>query len=191
MNFKNSIFSIQLILLLSSLITTLNHCDNRALPILLTSNNTCVMQYCTQEDFDNNICVKDNKIINTQWLNNIIKFGEVNGRLTKIGKYLRGDMLVFSGANPGNAFLPYFYGLKENGRPLFIKEDKETPFNCIDFGQANQGNNFGCIGYQEGEIFITKMLDNEEEYLLYFGSKNIFTELYDFQNNNILYSYTG
>ena len=69
----------QLIVIILSIVSSLNYCNDVKKPILLSSTNTCVLQYCTLQEYDNNICIKDNKIIKTQWLNNIIRFGVENG----------------------------------------------------------------------------------------------------------------
>ena len=195
MKFQNIIPLFQLIIIILSIVSSYNYCEDVKKPILLSSTNTCVLQYCTQEEFDNNICIKDNQIIKTQWLNNIITLGVENGRLTKTAKYKNGDMLAFSVKHPGEALYPYFYGLKENGRPLFIKEDKETPFNHIEYYSNFYNPNGGMSSYftyDEGEIFMTKMLQNEEEYLMYFGSqRNKCTELYDFDDNDLLFRLTN
>ena len=187
---KKSKLLIKLILILSYIKLSSNECPNRESPILLKSSGICSLIFCTEEQFNNNICVKDNKIIKDQWLNNIIKFGKQNCRFTSIAKYLNTSMIVFSAINPGDSFSPFFYGLKNNGRPLFNKEEKETPFNFINItiqGHANSESTISAIEYEEGEIFITKMLNNDEQYILYFGKENLFTELYDFENENIIF----
>ena len=119
---------INFILILITIKLSSSECDNRENPILLQSNGACSLLYCTKEQYNNNTCIIDNKIIKTQWLNNIIVFGEKNCRFTKIAKYLNTSMIVFSAINPGDSLSPFFFGLKNNGRPLFIKNDKETPF---------------------------------------------------------------
>lgn len=192
---QNSISLFQVIIIILSIVLSLNYCNDIKKPIFLTLNNTCVLQYCTQLEYDNNICIKDNQIIKTQWLNNIIRLGVENGRLTKTAKYRNGDILAFSVKNPGVALFPYFYGLKENGRPLFIIDDKETPFNHIEYSSDFYNQNYpgynSYFTYEEGEIFITQMLENEDEYLMYFGSQNKFTELYDFANDKLLFKLTN
>ena len=35
-------------------------------------SNECKLEFCEKEHFDSNYCIKNNSIIKTQWLNNII-----------------------------------------------------------------------------------------------------------------------
>jgi hypothetical protein len=111
------------------------------------------MYYCTKQDFEDKICIKGNNIIETQWLNNIITFGEENSRFTKIAKFSNGDLIAFSALQPGNA-QRYFYGLKNNGRPLFTDDNKETPFLILNI--ESDGNQFfeSYSKYEEGKVMF-------------------------------------
>ena len=173
---------IELVLILISIDSTLNYCINRSEPILLKESKECVMKYCNEEDFKNNICIKDNDIIRVQWLNNIINFGDENCRFPKIAKYSNGDMIVISQIKPGNSSTAYFYGLKENGRPLFIKNGKETPHNPLNNFFISHYNDFE---YDESEVLITKNDTNGKETLFILGKLYSFIELYNFDNKNI------
>ena len=177
-NFNNII--IKIILFFISIYSTLNYCNNISEPILLTQSNECVMKYCTEENFKNNICIIDNDIIRTQWLNNIIIFGDENCRFAKIAKYSNGDIIAISQINPGDSYAAYFYGLKENGRPLFIKNGKETPYNPLNNYIISQYDKFE---YDESESIIIKNETNGKEYILIFGRSSNFTEIYNFDNN--------
>ena len=171
-----------LILILILIDSSSNHCNNKSEPILLKEGNVCVMRYCTEEDFKNNICIIDNVIIRTQWLNNIIIVGEENCRFTKIAKYSNGDMIAISQINPGKSLGAYFYGLKENGRPLFTKNGKETPYNPLNNYTIS---NYISIEYGESEILIVKNETNGKENLLILGRLFQFIELYNFDNKTI------
>ena len=175
-------FIIRVILILISINNSLNYCNNISEPILLKKTNECVMKYCTEEEFNNEICIKDNNIIRIQWLNNIIHFGDENCRFTKIVKYHNGDIVVISQINPANSSAAYFYGLKENGRPLFIKNGIETPYNPLN-NYINSNNN--DIQYNESEVLIVKNETTGKEYLLILGKLNTFVELYNFESKNI------
>lgn len=89
-------FLIQLIIIFILLNFSLNECDHLH-PIFINSSRTCEMKYCTEEEFDNNICVKENKEIRVQWLNNIIKLGPINYRNSKLAKYQDGSIAIFTG----------------------------------------------------------------------------------------------
>jgi hypothetical protein len=160
----------------------LNNCPDREKPILLSLNDLCVMKHCTKQDFENKICIKGNNIIETQWLNNIIKFGEKNSRFTKIANYLNGDLIVFSALQPGNKSR-YFYGLKNNGRPLFIDNGKETSYMTLNL-DSNSFTHIYSDNYGEGEIIVAKM--GNEEFPMSFGKR---IELYDFNEKNVKKKY--
>ena len=184
MKIKNSLFFINILIFFRLIYSSSDYCNNTSLPILLSSNNSCLMKYCTEEEFSQNICIKDNHIIKTQWLNNIREFGEENCRITKIFKYSNEDMVTFCVIEPGVSKVPSFYGIKNNGRPLFIQDEKETPY--INF-EDNNDISYYDMQYQEGEVFMAKMSDNGEEYPIFFSKETGFTELYDFEE---LYIYS-
>ena len=176
------ILSTKLIYIFILIDSYLNECNDRSKPILLLPNNICVMKYCTEKDFEDKTCIKSNNIIKTQWLNNIIKFGEENSRFSKIVKYSNNDLIAFSALYPGSKSR-YFYGLKENGRPLFIENNKETPYLSLDLEIDNAFFDMNFLAYYEGEILAVKIGD--EEYIINIGNGFKFTELYDFKNKKV------
>ena len=180
-----SIFVVRLIFIFISIkYSFLDYCNDRSKPILLPSNNECVMKYCTDEDFENNICIKNNSIIRTQWLNNIIQFGDQNCRFPKIVKYSPGeDIVVVCQIFPEKSYSSYFYGLKENGRPLFIKDGKETPYNPLNnYIDSEDGKSNYCY---DSEFLMIKKEPERKDYLLKIGLNNDFIELYNFENKDI------
>ena len=73
---KKSIFFL-LIYLTKFLIYKEKEC-NKSYPIL--KEEECVLIYCTEEEYNEGICSKNNSIVRTQWLNNIIQVGDKNYR---------------------------------------------------------------------------------------------------------------
>ena len=130
-------------------------------------------------------------------LDNIIKFGGENYGFTRIAKFSTGEMIAFSGSSSVSSHIPNFYGLKKNGRPLFIKDSKETPYKSLDFEYINYINNMGWniqYNYDDCEIIVFKTADNEE-YIINIGRFYQLTESYDFKNEKIykrqmFFSYT-
>ena len=53
-------FMIKIIFLFLLIDICSNYCNDVSKPILLPADNTCVMKYCTEEEFINKICIKDN-----------------------------------------------------------------------------------------------------------------------------------
>ena len=162
-----------------------NVCKDRANPILIYSNNSCVLKYCEEIDFENNICKKDNDIIREQWLNNIITFGIKNCRYSKSSKYSNGGFIALTTKYSDSSYSPYFYGLKNNGRPLFIRNNIEDPY--LPLNDEINKETYTSKYYGEGEILIVKDKDNGEEYLINVLFYRGEIELFDFQKDNQIY----
>ena len=65
------------------------------------------MDYCSEDDFKNNICSINNAIVKTQWLNNIIWIGDKFFIYVNLEAYSNGDLEVetsSSEANPKRMF---------------------------------------------------------------------------------------
>ena len=147
-------------------------------PILL-EKRSCVSLNCSEYEFETNYCIINNTIIKTQWLTNIIVFGDLNFRYINFVTYSNGDMVVESTSCPGGP-KRMFYGLKKNGRNFF-KEN--TPFYSITAqGQDNSGKKY------ESEILIIKLNDGDEkdkEYIISMTKSDSYVELYDFDHDKI------
>ena len=71
----------------------------------------------------------------------------------------------------------YYYGLKPNGRPLFIKNGEETEFSSSNSDRVrNEGNIFG--------IQLLDTTSDDKEYIFAVGNNNAYIELYDFSLND-------
>ena len=75
------------------------NCDRNS-PIL--KDNKCQSIYCTKNEFDNNICKKDNEIIKTQWLNNFINFNQYRYRFTNMVISQEGDLILMTSPEDSN-----------------------------------------------------------------------------------------
>ena len=81
-------------------------------PIL--KDNTCSLSYCTESEFNNNLCSINNTKIKSQWLTNIIIFGDNNARFINFATFSNGDFIVE--ATPCKILIKirFFFGLKQN-----------------------------------------------------------------------------
>ena len=149
-----------------------NECDRNA-PILL-SDGTCTLKYCSDEEYENNVCTISNEIIKTQWLTNIIKIGDKDFRYVNFATYSNGDMIVETTAYPGNKYR-YFYGLKPNGLPLF---DNSYHYIIDANYERNEAVNFVAI------INDTQYLG--QEYLVSFSKGSKYSELFMFDSDNTI-----
>ena len=147
------------------------------------------MKYCTEEEFSNGKCMIDNNIIETQWLNNIITFGEEKSRFSRISKYSNDDVVAMAKTEE-NYPITYFYGLKENGRPLFFKDNKENSYKKLNGTsysynslQLDSNNNYKKQS-EEGETCVVQ-IGTDEEYIINVQRLDCNYELYDFVNNYV------
>ena len=157
--------------------SAINDCPDRNKPILDIQSNSCELKYCSESDISNNICKVDNKIIATQWLNNIIDFGIANCKYTKSATFSNDDIVFFSAAKN----IPYFFGIKKNGRALFTENGNET------YNYSLKKNSDDNLEYETGEIVVIKLGTDGDEYLFNIGDGSQYTELYDFANQRIYY----
>ena len=118
LNSYQFIFTIYFILQLSNKIIC--ECE-KEIPIL--KNGSCVNVFCTQEEFNENICSINNTIVKTQRLNNIIWIGDKYFRYINLVTYSNGDLIVETSSTEGTS-KRMFYGIKKNGRSFF-KGDKK------------------------------------------------------------------
>ena len=141
-------------------------------------SNSCTSEPCPKEGPNSNDCIINNKMIKTQWLNNIILIGGVGYRYLYFANYSNGDMIIGIASNP---FKPerVFFGLTHDGKPLFKENEEEKFFNSINITEDN---------YQlyEGEGFIIKSSfpeDYGKEYFFMVSKVGCNAELFDFTNN--------
>ena len=177
------IFNINIILfflLLQTILNeVLNECD-RETPIKL-KNDSCVMKYCTKDEYKSEECILDNPIIKAQFPNNIIIFGDFSFRYLNFLQFSNGDMIFETSPFPAypSTNKRIFYGLKNNGRYYFKKNDsnEETPFKNLTFENKNESK------FESGNSII--IIDGIE-YFLSMGRMNSYTEIFDFENNKII-----
>ena len=144
-------------------------------PIFISDE--CKLQYCSEEQFASEQCIIRNEIIKTQWLNNIIIIGDKNYRYINFGSYSNGDMVIQTTGYPGN-YTRKFYGIKNNGRPFFMKDSKETPYYTKDIPE-------GSSGIFEAQSIIVRASDNGEEYFFCFSKHECGAEMIDLKNGNV------
>ena len=140
------------------------------------SDNLCYLTYCSEEQFNMNVCIIDNSIIKTQWLTNIITIGEKNFKYISLTISSKNDLFLhITSSNNNNDINNYFFGLKSNGRPYFnINGNYSTIINI-----------FSEKPRQNGEIINLKVNNNEEkEFLMSIGKDNYNAEIFDFETYN-------
>ena len=173
-NIKKYIIKILFFFHLFNLIS--NECDIDT-PIRL-SNGTCVLKYCTKEEYDSEECTINNTIIKTQFPNKIIIIGEEKFKYLNFLTLSNGDMIIETSPFPATN-KRIFFGLKQNGRYYFNKtnSNEETPFNSLYADEETE------YKYESGNSII---IYNGKEYFVSIGRYNTYTELFDFDNGKII-----
>ena len=174
---RNYLFSIILVIFFYIIKTEIKECPKEQ-PILISGQ--CKLEYCTKNQFDLNQCIVNNTIVKTQWINNLIIFGDNSYRYLSYVSFSNDDIVIESACYPSKQ-KRMFYGLKNDGRPYFINKtnNKETPFySKIMAGEDNK--------MTETTSAVIKMLDNdnnEKEYFLSLSKYSGYAELFDFEND--------
>ena len=169
------IYSINIICFFLLFHIVLNECD-RDTPIRL-KNGSCVMKYCTKEEYESEECILDNPIIKTQFLNNLMNLGEMCFRYLNFIQFSNGDLILETSPFPPNK-KRIFFGLKNNGRYYFKNEtNEETPFHYLIADNEDESK------YESGNSII---ISDGKEYFLSIGRLDTYTELFDFENNKII-----
>ena len=159
--------------------TELNNCSIYT-PLMMY--NQCTIQYCSKEQFESKVCQVNNTIIKTQWLNNIITIGNTSFRYINFASYSNGDMVVETTQYPQNSYR-MFYGLKKNGRPLFINKttNGETPYYTTQV--TNQTNGHSGKTEAVAEIIKFSEFGDGKEYFFSISKLDCYGEIFDFDND--------
>ena len=176
---KNNIHFLLLIIIFKNV---LNDCE-RENPIL--KDDSCQLIYCDDSQYSKNICIKNNSIINTQWLTNIIKISNDNFRYIDITSNSKGDMFIET-SPISDSSERIFYALKNNGRPYFVNSDdnEETPFFIMNEMSTDLQR------HESNLINIVLNNDNNDEYLMSISAEGS-VEIYDFDKKERKYVSTS
>ena len=152
------------------------------------NNNLCQLIYCTENEFQSNICRIDNDIIKTQWLNNFIDFKEYRYRFTTLLVNDEGDLILFSSPEELNG-QRLFYRITKDGRPYYKNNNNEEIFSKNKI--VLDGDNNGALRY-ESQVFLIKVVndnyDENRQFLVSISLFQGFMEIYDIDNNDIPFS---
>ena len=147
----------------------------------LLTKDGCKLIYCSEEQFISGDCSKNNTIIKTQWLNNIISFNNYRMKYGNLAVNSNGDM-IFECSNDEANGKRLFYGLKKNGNFYFKNENGEGIPSTIITIESN-GDSYP-IRFESSSTFVTI---NNTECLLCISIYTGNAELYDFKEREISY----
>ena len=173
---NSKIFSFSIIIFLYLFNKILNECD-RENPIKFI-NGSCSFPYCEKNEYNSGECMIDNKIIRTQFPNNIIFVGTKSLRYLNFITFSNGDMLFQTSSYPGNN-MRIFYGLKKNGRGYFIEENttNETPFFSL-----KEENNKQYKFESTNSIYIK----DGKECFISLGRMDSYCEIFDYEKKVLI-----
>ena len=150
----------------------------REYPILYeySDKKECVLEYP-----ENNYIIS-NKIIKTQWLNNMIQLGIDEVWYMTSDFSSNNDLIIeshlYNGKEP--VIERFFYGIRANGRSLFYNSDNHININYKQF-TVNTG-----FKIYESQLIKIKLFNNgEKDYYLHIGFSNTSIEIVDFYKNKI------
>ena len=173
---------VQIILFSVKINAEITYCPNST-PIYIKSSDSCELKYCKSDDFSSGECTIFNDKVKIQWLNNIITISDFNFRYVNFGKYENGDIVIGATEYPGTKDRE-FYGIKYNGRPIFIKDSKETPYYKTEIPDDKSG-------LFEGGGMIVKTQPDRKEYYFYLSKLSNFAEMLDLKNGNKYYTFAA
>ena len=127
----------------------------------------------------NKITIIYSSDINTDTLTSIIRYSldPTASSYATITTTPKGN-LICSSSYFQTSTLKYYYGLKPNGRPYFIKDNKETEFFSTNSDKdRNEGNIYG--------IQLSSSSD-DKEYIIAIGNNEANVEVYDFNEETPL-----
>ena len=129
----------------------------------------CSSNACTENEEN---CLIDNSIIKTQWLNNIYIFNEYNYRYGSFALNKNKDMII-----------EYSF----NNKRLFFCLSKSGKYNFTKTIEINDEINYKRL--HSRIIFVTDN-NNKKQYLFSTGLGESNTELYDLEENRVIYNTT-
>ena len=163
------------------LFISINSLDKCNLNTPIMKNNNCVLDYCTDEQYEDSTCIIENEIVKTQWLTNIIWVGEQYFRYIGFAEFSTNDLIFEATSYPGSS-KRMFYGLQGDGSYLFNLNGVKTPYFSKDVeGQTDNDDN----KRYEAELFVAKKIDTGKEYLISIPRYSQYMELYDFEGGTI------
>ena len=115
-----------------------------------------------------------NSIINTKNLTSIVRysFDDAGTSYATISVTPLGN-LICSASYYQTITTKYYFGLKPDGRPLFMKDGEETEFSSSNSDrERNEGFLYG--------VHLSSTSPDNKEYILAIGNNNAYVELYDF-----------
>ena len=131
------LFLILLLLQISSYYNSSEECPK--LKPIKYNNEDCMVRYCTEEEYKNQTCIISNDTAKTQWINNILIYGEKDQLINNIAIINNGTEIIFSSyyeKEEKNSIIYYYTSDNHNNSKQFKSKVIDTTFEynyMLDF----------------------------------------------------------
>ena len=133
-------------------------------------NGICSETKCTDTEISDETCIIDNDILKTQWITNLITLSPVKYSNIDIFNTTNQDLIIETSPYPGNNKI-LFYGFKSNGRQYYENQTYHI-----------------TTTYDRNDAFNTILNFNNKDYIISICGKDGMTELFDIEQNLIVFS---
>ena len=150
---------------------------SRNKPILI--NNKCVLEYCDDEEFENEECEIYNDIVEKQWLNNFHIFDEELSSNVLCDVNEKGDVFLMAQLDEdfedGGSVIKYLYGFSSDGKGLFYDVEKNSYYSYKTI-KTNYGNMFKSFKYIEnnGNGYLLTTQTDDYMFLIDYKQNDIY-----------------
>ena len=139
---------------------------------ILVRKDFCSMVYCTEEEFKTGQCKINNPIIETQWINNIERFGEGEIKNVYLDYGDNGELFLFAQQKDknNNRWL-YIYGIDQNQKPIIYDNNLEryTYFKKVNITYDIDIDNIRLVkNFENDKLFLVSTQINKEMYVIDF-----------------------
>ena len=130
---------------------------------------------------DNSLeCILNNEILKAQYLNNIIYIGTHDYHYINIIISETDDLICLTSCYPENN-TRILFGLNKKGNGYFTFQSKKSKNNILEINDTEK------VGRFESQIYMLKLFNSNNDYLLSVSKCNQYIELYDLQNSKIYF----
>ena len=141
-------------------------------PIL--KDGSCQAIFCTDEEFEKEICTITDEVLELQWMNNFHIFDNSFTTNSNAVQSPSGDLLLLSQKIVNGNIKNLIYGFQHNGDGLFYNENSD---NYYSFKSIDSGN------IQETKIKFEYIEINNKGYLISTPTENKNIYLLDYEEN--------
>jgi len=157
-------------------------------PIL--KQNKCRSIYCTDREFESGTCLKYNKYVKTQWLNNFHIFDKDLSSYVNYDTNEYGEVFLMAQREDTSTFKKYVYGFDSKGRGILYDQKKKTDVEFKTFSSKFSGYTIKAKYIEIGDQrYIFNLLKDNVIYLINIDTDEVFSHPFNytaFSSNTII-----